>query len=93
MGPTSVLFHTLAPACRRGGQSGAGAFADEVALELTESAEQVEDEPPVRRRVDRLGNRVQAHSGDSYRFAERPVSERAVTLDELAVVTRMALSE
>jgi hypothetical protein len=46
----------LATARRRGVETGAGSFADEVALELPESAEDVKDEPSSwRRRVDRLG--------------------------------------
>ena len=46
----------LAPARRRGVEAGAGSFADEVALELPERAEDVRDKPSSwRRGVDRLG--------------------------------------
>lgn len=50
-----------APSTRRGGrEAGAGAFANEVALELGEGAEHVEYEPAAGRRgVDRLGQRSQ----------------------------------
>ena len=52
---------TDATACARGGEAGAGALPDDLALELGERTEDVEVQPPAAgRRVDLLGQRLEA---------------------------------
>ena len=48
VGGDNRLASAFPTACGGGGQSGFGAFADQVAIELAERAELVEDESPAR---------------------------------------------
>ena len=58
-GPSTALSATVGG----GSETGAGAFTDQVTLELTEGTEEVEDEATAgRRRVDGLGERAQPHA-------------------------------
>ena len=58
-----VLEPSFPASCSRRRKSGAGAFADQVALELCERSEDVEHECAARiARVDRLGQRAELHS-------------------------------
>lgn len=75
VGGDNRLSPALPPTCGGSGQPGLGALADQVALELAQRAEDVEDEPSARRGgVDAFGQRPEA---DATRF------QRGDCLDEV----------
>jgi hypothetical protein len=63
VGGNDRLASTFSPASGGSGQPGLGALADQVALELAQCAEHMEDEPPARRRgVDGLSQRTESNA-------------------------------
>ena len=61
VGSDNRLASAFAPACGGSGQPGLGALADQVALELAQRTEHMEDEPPARRGgVDVFSQRAEA---------------------------------